>query len=617
MTGEARAEELDLPQRLTAIDAFAPPRIVAESRPDGTVLLRSAEALGVPERSIAHVFRRRAGQHAERVLAAQRRPEEWVELTWGVAAEKSPSIAQALLSMGLGSERPLMILSGNSLEHLQLMLGAFTAGVPVVPISTAYSLISGDHAHVRRIAELCAPGLVFADDAGAYGSALESLRAIVPLQAVARGDAPGALRFDDLVSSKPGRLAVEALATVGPDTVAKILFTSGSTGAPKGVINTHRMMCSAQQAFGQVWPSLHDEPPTLVDWLPWSHTFGGNHNLNQVLTYGGTLYIDDGRPVPALFERTIRALRDVPPTVYYNVPAGYSLLVSRLEQDRGLAERFFSRLRVMLYAAAALPEDVWNRLSVLADEVADHPVPLTSAWGATETAPGATAAHFTPSRCGCIGVPLPGVTLKLVPQGDKQEIRVLGPGVTPGYHKNPDATAVAFDKEGFYRTGDAGRLVDPGDPNQGLMFDGRLAEDFKLVTGTWVHVGKLRTSLVSAAGVLSDAVICGDDREFVGALGWINPAEAQRLLDTDADVQVDNPALRAHLARTLHEISVGAGSASRIERLLLLRDPPDINLNEITDKGYINQRAVLASRADKVERLYAEPVVDEVITPAL
>jgi feruloyl-CoA synthase len=590
------------------VDVFAPPQVLAEAREDGAILLRSSEPLGAYAPSMAHVFRAGAAAHPERVLAGRRDAGGgWATLTWGAARERADAIAQALLDHGLGPGRPLMVLSGNSLEHLLLTLGAYTAGVPVLPISPAYSLLSADHERIREIAALCSPGMVFADDAGAFGAALEALSADVPAQAVAGGERAGALRFADLEATPPGGAVEQAFATLGPDSVAKILFTSGSTGAPKGVVNTHRMLCSNQQAIGQVWPFMHVEPPVLADWLPWSHTFGGNHNLHQVLAFGGTLYIDDGKPAPHLFERSIETLREVRPTVYYNVPAGYALLAPRLEADRELAEAFFSRLRFMFYAAAALPEALWHRLRAVADEVAGHEVPLTASWGTTETAPGATTAHFPTARCGCIGVPLPGVTLKLVPCGAKREIRLTGPNITPGYHRNPEATAAAFDEEGYYRTGDAVTLVDEDEPNQGLMFDGRLAEDFKLLSGTWVTVGRLRTSLVSAAGVLTDAVIAGHDGAYAAALAWVNAAEARRVCGVDGDVPLDHPALRAHLAAALDRLNGGAGSASRLERLLLLEEPPDMDAGEITDKGYVNQRAVLERRAGHVARLFADP----------
>jgi len=601
----------------TAAELFATPRVIAEGREDGTLLLRSAEPLGPYAPSMAHLFRDHAEAHPDRPLTSQREGERWRSVTWGEARTAADGLAQAFLDRGLRPDRPLMILSGNSVEHLLMTLGAHTAGVPVLPISAAYSLLSQDHERVRAIVDRCRPGMVFADDAERFGPALDAVGATVPQHVVARGRRDGGERFAELAGTAPGTAVERAFEAVGPDSVAKVLFTSGSTGVPKGVVNTHRMLCSNQQALGQVWPFMHTEPPILVDWLPWSHTFGGNHNLNQVLAYGGTMYIDDGKPAPALFERSVSALREVPPTVYYNVPAGFALLAPRLEQDRELAEMFFSRLRFMFYAAAALPEALWQRLSDVAADVADRPVPLTASWGCTESAPGATTAHFSTARCGCIGVPLPGVTVKLVPEGDKREIRLAGPNVTPGYHGDPDATAAAFDDEGFYRTGDAVRPVDPDDPDQGLLFDGRLAEDFKLATGTWVAVGKLRTMLVSeAGGVLRDAVIAGQDRDYAAALAWIDQPEARRLCDADADVALDDERLNRHLAACLKRLNADAGSASRIERLVLLEAPPDLDAGEITDKGYINQRAVLERRNDVVQRLFASASAPGVITPA-
>jgi feruloyl-CoA synthase len=598
-----------------ALDLFAPPRIVAEERDDEVLLLRSAEPLGTYVPSMAHAFRRHSEAHPDRVLAAQRDGDVWRTLSWGEARGAADAAAQGLLDAGLGRERPLMILSGNSIEHLVLTLAGYTAGVPVLPISPAYSLMSADHARIRAIAELCSPGLVFADDAERFGPALDALAAPGRTLVVGRGTHGVAMPYRTLAAASPGPAVEHAFARLGPDTVAKILFTSGSTGTPKGVLNTHRMLCSNQQALGQVWPFMGSEPPVLVDWLPWSHTFGGNHNLGQVLAFGGSVYIDDGKPAPGLFERTVDALREVPPTVYYNVPAGYALLAPRLEDDRELAATFFSRLRFMFYAAAALPETLWERMRAIADDVADHHVPLTASWGTTETAPGATTAHFASARCGCIGVPLPGVTLKLVREGDTREIRLAGPNITPGYHGDPEATAAAFDEEGFYRTGDAARLVDEDDPSQGLMFDGRLAEDFKLATGTWVTVGKLRTALVSVTGVLTDAVIAGHDREYVAAAVWVNQADARRACGADEELALDDPRLRRHLADGLARLNHGAGSASRIERLLVLDEPPSIDAGEITDKGYVNQRAVLERRVDAIARLYAEPCDPSVITP--
>ena len=585
-------------------DTFATPDIAIERRDDGTTILRSRHGAPDPEPSITAVLRTRAAEHPDRPLAAQRdKDDRWVTLTYGEAKQRSDALAQRFAELGLGPEKPVMILSGNSLEHLLVSLAAYAARAPAMPISVAYSLMSADHARIRAIAELTEPGLVFAADAGPFGPALDALAAQVPTALVGTGDRAGSLRLNQAAARDGSPLDGDP----GPDAIAKLLFTSGSTGIPKGVINTHRMLCSNQAMIGTAWPFLAEEPPVLVDWLPWSHTFGGNHNLNLALFNGGTIYIDDGRPAPPLFPRTLAALNDVPPTLYFNVPAGYALLAPALEHDPALARRFFSRLRFMFYAAAALPETLAARLRALASAHADHDVPLTSSWGTTETSPAATTAHFPDLPTGCIGVPYPGVTVKLAPVQDKLEIRVRGANVTPGYYRDPELTAATFDEEGFYRSGDAVKMIDEHDPNRGMVFDGRIAENFKLLTGTWVAAGTLRTRLLSAAGVLSDAVISGHDAAYVAALAWVNPAEARDLGGAE---------LRRHLAEALARLNEGAGSASRVERLLLLEQPPSLDAGEITDKGYLNQRRCLETRAGEVVRLYADPPGPEVITPA-
>jgi feruloyl-CoA synthase len=600
------------------MDTFAPPCTTAEHRPDGSVLLRSAVALGAHADHLGQELRRRAAATPDALLVTEPAAGGRRGTTYGEARRTADALGQGLLDHGVSADRPVLVLSGNSLEHLQVTLACYTAGVPVVPASVAYSLQSADHRQLRAMAELVRPGLVVADDAQRFAAALDAVLAVVPdaVAVVARGRRSGAVNLDELAATPPRPALERAHAAITPGTVAKILFTSGSTGTPKGVITTHRMLTSNQQAMRQVWPFLAVEPPVLVDWLPWSHTFGGSHNLGMVLVGGGTLHIDAGRPTPELFEHTVTALRAIAPTVYVNVPAGYSMLVPRLEADEGFARHFLSRLRLLFYAAASLPPALWDRLERLVDRYADHPVPLTSSWGTTETAPAATSAHWAGSRCGCIGVPLPGVTVKLVPVGEKREIRLRGDGVTPGYLHRPDATAAAFDAEGFYRTGDAVVLVDPDDPDQGMLFDGRIAEDFKLSTGTWVSVATVRTRLVSAARVLTDAVIAGHDRDEVTALAWVNAPEARAVcgLDAGAEVPLDHPVLREHLSAALAAAGEGAGSAGRVSRLLLCAEPPDLDAGEITDKGYLNQRVVLERRAGLVERLYADEADPAVIT---
>lgn len=591
-------------------DTFARPQVEAEHRADGTVLLRSVATIGPHSAHLGDDLLRWAGATPDAVLATcPDRTGDRRAVTYAQAWRAAEALGEALLDLGATPDRPVLVLSGNSLEQLLLTLGCYVAGVPAVPASVAYSLMSSDHHQVRAMAELVRPGVVFADDAGSFAAALDAVVAAAgPAVVVATGERPGAHRLDTLAATVPGPRVRAAFGAVVPRTVAKILFTSGSTGTPKGVVTTHGMLTSNQQMMREVWPFLAGEPPVLVDWLPWSHTFGGSHNLNMALTNGGTLHVDAGRPTPQLFGLTVDALRDIAPTVYVNVPAGYAMLAPHLERDEALARHFFSRLRLLFYAAAALPQTLWDRLERLVERFSDHPVPFTSSWGTTETSPAATSAHWSGASCGCIGVPLPGVTLKLVPRGDKREIRLAGPNITPGYLHRPDATAAAFDEEGFYRTGDAVVLVDEADPDQGLMFDGRIAEDFKLSTGTWVSVATVRGALVSAARVLADAVIAGHDRDEVTALGWLNPAEARAVcgLGPDADVPPDHPALRAHLSATLASLAAGAGSAGRVARLVLCSEPPDLDSGEITDKGYINQRVVLDRRADLVERLYAE-----------
>src|SRR4051794_32120063 len=584
---------------------FAPPRIEAEPRRDGRLHLRSTEPLADHPVSVVHSFRAHAEAHPDRVLVAERGPDgEWARSTWGDVRVQADRLAQGLLDRGL-ADRPVLVLSGNSRLHLVVTLAAMTVGVPVVPASVAYSLQSTDHAKLRAMADLVEPGLVVAEDAS-FGRAVEA----VGTGRVVLG--PSGTAVQDLEADPTAEVDRRCAALQRTD-IAKILFTSGSTGTPKGVLNTHGMLAANQQQIRQVWPFLDEEPPVLLDWLPWSHTFGGNHNLNMVLTHGGSLWIDDGRPAPALIGRTARNLPDVRPTMYFNVPAGYAALLPLLEDDAELARAFLDRLRVGFFAAAALPQQLWDRLEKLSAEHGGR-MRMTTSWGLTETAPAATSAHFPITRSDVLGVPLPGVEVALAPVGEKTEIRVKGPNVTPGYHRAPELTAAAFDEEGYFRTGDAVGLADPDDVAAGLVFRGRIAEDFKLATGTFVSVGTLRPKLLSAAqGLISDAVLCGADGDRVTAMVWLAPAHAGRV---DAD-GVPDDGLRAELVATMQRLAAeSAGSSQQVERLLVLSEPPQLDDGEITDKGYVNQAAVRDRRPDLVALLSADPLPAAVVVRA-
>ena len=591
---------------------FAPRAVIADRRADGTTVLRSPTALAPFPRAIGVWLERWGAEAPDRPFLLERGADgSWVGVTWGEALDRVHRLATGLLDLGLSAERPVAILSDNGVQHGLLMLAALHAGIPVAPVSPAYSLLSRDFVKLRRIIGLTSPGLVYVSDRERFAPALAAI-ADLHDGPVVSGTGNGGISFDELAREREDRRVRNAFEAVGPDTLAKLLFTSGSTGEPKGVVNTQRMLCSNQVAKAQVWPFLEEEPPVIVDWLPWSHTFGANHNFNLILRNGGTLYIDGGRPLPPLFGQTLANLREIAPTIYFNVPRGYDLLVAALREDEALRRTFFSRLRVIFYAAAALPQHLWEALAELAESTVGAPIPLTSAWGATETAPLATDCHYQADRAGVIGLPVPGTELKLVPDGPKLEVRVRGPNVTPGYWKRPDLTEAAFDPEGFYRVGDAVRFVDPEQPDLGVLFDGRVAEDFKLDTGTWVNTGILRVRAIAALSpVAQDIVVTGHDRSEIGLLVFPNVAGCRGLCpdlpaDTALDIVLGNQAVRDRMKaglKTLRE--QGEGSASYAGRAAFLAEPPSIDAGELTDKGYINQRAVLTRRVAAVEALYA------------
>jgi len=603
--------------------AYGAPETVREEAGDGSVRFRSTTALAAHDPSLAALFRAAVERRPGGLFLAEREPSGgWRKLTYETARGLVDALADGLIARGLSSDRPVMILSGNGIDHALLTLAGHTAGVPVAPISVAYSLQSRDYAKLKHIADLLEPGLVYVADTAPFAPALAALGLADAEIVASRNGAnlPRVTAFGAMAAASPGPAVNAAAAGVGADTLAKFLFTSGSTGLPKGVINTHGMLTANQQQLAQIWPFLGEAPLVLLDWLPWNHTFGANHNFNLVLRHAGTLYIDGGRPLPSMIEETVHNLAEVSPTVYFNVPAGYAAILPFLERDPALARSFFRNLRLIFYAGAALPQDLWDRLAAVSISTIGARVPMTSSWGTTETSPLSTAAHFTIERAGVIGVPVPGVELKLVPAGDKLELRVRGPNVTPGYWKRPDLTAAAFDEEGFYKPGDAVRFADPAVPAKGIVFDGRLAEDFKLATGTWVHVGGLRVGALAAASpVLHDAVIAGENRDFIGMLAWLSPAGCHKLIGCEMPLAelASRPEVRAHVSRAIAQWNAAQrGLSTRIVRIVLLPDAPSIDANEITDKGYINQRLALERRKADVERLFAADPEGNVIVVA-
>jgi feruloyl-CoA synthase len=602
---------------------FASPNISIEGSPDTGFVFTSAIPLQPYKKNLGQLLRHWAQQAPERIFLGERTATgEWQRLTYAEANLQVGAIAQALLNRKMGPLRPVMILSGNSIDHALLMLGCFIANVPVVPVSVPYSLLSKDYLKLRFIFEEICPGMIYVADGDMFAAPLARLDLAGVEVVIGRGGlskvptTPFAALLETPVTGDVDRV----LEQTGAETVAKILYTSGSTGQPKGVINTHGMLCANQQMLSQVWPFTSQTPPVLVDWLPWNHTFGGNHNFNLVLNQGGTLYIDAGKPAPGLLEQTVKNLAEISPTIYFNVPVGYAMLLPYLEQDKDLRDNFFKKLQLIFYAGAALPQDLWDRLEQVAIQATGKKVIMTSSWGSTETSPLATAAHFPLEKAGVIGIPCPGVSLKMIPNGDSYELRVKGPNVTPGYFRRPDLTADAFDEDGYYLIGDAGCFVDPDNPGKGISFDGRVAEDFKLASGTWVRVGLLRVAVLAAtAPLLQFALVTGHDREDVGILGWPNIAACKKLFeDLDAKASAEtvkqHPGVADYLQQALTQFNAEQqGSSTRISRVMLMSAPPDSDANEITDKGYINQRAALQRRKDLVEILYAQQPGPEVI----
>ena len=598
--------------------------IDVERRADGVIIIKSRIPLQAYEPHLAAPLARWAKEAPTRTWLAQRSgPErQWRKLSYADAKRTVDGLTQGLLNLKLDG-RPVAILSGNSIEHALLTMAAMQARLPAAPVSPAYSLMSHDHLKLKYLFGLVKPGVVMVQDGPAFEKALKALDldGVTVIHVARPCDGVPSVGFADLAATPVTSEVAASVAQITPETVGKLLFTSGSTGMPKAVINTQRMMCANAAMMMQTRPRGPDAPiSTVLDWMPWNHTMGGNALFNPLLIEGGTLYIDDGRPMPGLFDETIRNLREVSPTYYANVPAGYAALAAAMEKDDALCRSFFKDLGIMAYGGARLPDDLYERMQALAVKTTGERIVFYTGWGSTETAPTSTGTYWNTERVGLIGLPFPGVELKMVPTGDKYELRLRGINVMPGYFGQPELTKKAFDEEGFYCIGDAGVFVDPDDPAQGIIFAGRVVEDFKLTTGTFVHVGSLRTDAIAAATpAVHDALVTGQDRDYVGLLAWPNLHACRQLVGnpeaTFADV-VKHPAVIDCVRRGLeaHNKECEGASSRRIGRAMLMVEPPSIDGQELTDKGYINQRAGLERRAALVERLYAaEPDSDVII----
>ncbi|QCI65162.1 feruloyl-CoA synthase [Phreatobacter stygius] len=594
---------------------FGSPTVDVEHRPDGVMLLRPREPLAAYPERLSDRLDHWAAAAPDRVFLAERAGETaWRSVTYATARAKARAIAGALLERGLSPERPLMILSGNGIDHGLMALAALYAGIPVCPVSPAYSLVSKDFGKLRHAVGLLTPGLVFVDKAAAYATAIDATVPAGTEVVAATGEIAGraVTPLAALLARADDARVEAARAAVHSGTIAKFLLTSGSTGMPKAVINTQRMLCANQVMLRETLAFLKHEPPVIIDWLPWNHTFGGNHNVGLVLFNGGSLYIDDGKPTPDGIAATVRNLREIAPTVYFNVPKGYEALVAYLSADASLRRSFFSRLNCLFFAGASLARHVWDALDQIAIAETGARIPMLTGLGATETAPFCMSVTPQTSRSGHVGLPVAGNEIKLVPSGNKLEVRVRGPNVTPGYWRQQEMTEKAFDEEGFYKFGDALKPVDPTDFSKGFDFDGRIAEDFKLATGTWVSVGPLRAQIIAAcAPLVRDVVIAGIDRQDLSAivildLDGVRAASPHLSGVSDLAAITADPALRAAVQARLAAMAASAsGSATRVVRAILMDVPPSIDRGEITDKGSINQRAVLECRQALVEDLYA------------
>ncbi len=613
---------------------FHPVNVVAHNievtpRADGTMIVKATEPLEVYAEKITDKLDEWAVKKPDHLFVAQRTEDQmhWRSLSYAETLRQVRAVAQYLLNQGVSIERPVAILSGNSIEHLVIGLAAMYVGIPYAPISTAYSLISGDFGKLRHIVNVMTPGLIFTDNLGPYRDAIDAVAAddcqVVSLES---DHAVDDMRFafatyQQMIATPVTEQVDIANRQVNADTIAKFLFTSGSTGMPKGVINTQRMLCSNQEMLRSVLAFVKDEAPVICDWLPWNHTFGGNHNVGIVLYNGGSIYIDEGKPIPKGIHQTINNLAEIAPTIYFNVPKGYEYLVKEFKAKPEVAKKFFSRLQVMYFAGAGLSQHVWDQLDELSIEITGKKVPMLTGLGSTETAPAALFASVEECTSGVVGVPAPGIEIKLVPNEGKLEARIKGVSITPGYWRSEALTEKAYDEEGFYCLGDALKFIDAAKPSRGFYFDGRVSEDFKLDTGTWVSVGTLRPRLIHHfAPYVQDVVITGRDKSFIGALLFPDMAHCRNLVDhhgeglSDEEV-VSSPHVKEvfqALLSTMAERS--SGSSTLVKRLVILSEPAKIDAHEITDKGSLNQNAVIANRTVEVEDIYSSSPSSRVIS---
>ncbi|MGB0922434.1 MAG: AMP-binding protein [Alphaproteobacteria bacterium] len=587
-----------------------PPQVEIDRRDDGSVLIWQTHDVGEVDKSIAHIFAEKCAEHPERKFICEREggTGPWNHITYGQAWDQARAVAQAMLDQGMGPQTPLMVLSSNSIKHGVMMLGAMLARVPVAPISVPYSLMSPGHAKLKHVFNVTKPKMVFAEQGALYQAALDDL----PLEDVSV--ITGEEGYDELIATDATDAVDESLAAIDHDTVFKYLFTSGSTGMPKGVIQTHGMMV-ATIAGGQalrIEEDEEEEAPNTLEWMPWNHISAGNISFNGNLKGGGTLWLDAGKPIPGMFDQTIANLKEISPRVFGSAPVAFGMLADAMEADDDLRKSFFAKLEYMGYGGATLSSDLYDRMQTLAIKETGQRIPFTTMYGATETQ-GITVVHWVTERVGLIGLPFPGMTLKLVPNGTKMEVRVKGASVTPGYLNDPEKTKDAFDEEGFYSLGDAGKFMDEDDPAQGLVFDGRVTEDFKLSTGTWVSVGTVRPDAVAAATpYVMDAVVCGLDKPYIALLAWPNIPACQALVEGGDQLSVDDLLAREEVRDAVREglrkhNASGGGSSTRVSRVILMAEPPSIDGHEITDKGYVNQRATLERRGDLADLLYQDP----------